>query len=152
LHALLERVAGGWIVQDLGSRNGTFVNGVRVTGPRALRGGDELRIGVTRLLFQLVEPPEELTSTTPLAKAPSLTPREHDALVALCRPILVDGLMSQPASVLQIAKTLVVTESAAKKLLARLYDRFELQGDDRRRGRLAMHALQSGAVSTADLR
>ena len=152
LHALVERVAGGWIVSDLGSRNGTFVNGVRVTGPRALKTGDELRIGLTRLVFVTAEAPEELTVTTPLQKAPTMTPRERDALVALCTPILQGGLMEEPASVKDIAEALVVTESAAKKLLVRLYDRFELQDDDRRRGRLAMHAMQTGAVSIADVR
>lgn len=39
----------GWqiFVEDLGSTNGTWVNGQRIYGPRELRIGDELRIGRT---------------------------------------------------------------------------------------------------------
>jgi S1-C subfamily serine protease len=44
-HAELRREAGGWSVQDLGSRNGTFVNGVRAEGPVWLEPGDVIRFG-----------------------------------------------------------------------------------------------------------
>ena len=43
-HGRLEQSAGGWIYQDLGSSNGTFVNGERVQ-QAVLRDGDVLRIG-----------------------------------------------------------------------------------------------------------
>jgi len=43
-HAELRRLGDGWLVVDRGSRNGTFVNGVRVQ--RAHVGdGDEIRLG-----------------------------------------------------------------------------------------------------------
>ena len=35
------------IVEDLGSTNGTFVNGQPVEGPRAVRPGDKIRVGLT---------------------------------------------------------------------------------------------------------
>ncbi|MEX2530021.1 MAG: FHA domain-containing protein [Gemmatimonadota bacterium] len=44
-HAELRREAGGWSVRDLGSRNGTFVNGVRAEGPVRLEPGDVIRFG-----------------------------------------------------------------------------------------------------------
>jgi pSer/pThr/pTyr-binding forkhead associated (FHA) protein len=44
-HARLSRGPdGGWTLTDLGSTNGTFVNGVRVRVAR-LRDGDEIRVG-----------------------------------------------------------------------------------------------------------
>jgi adenylate cyclase len=43
--------ASFWIV-DLGSANGTFVNGIAVTAARALRHGDQLRFGNAVLLFE----------------------------------------------------------------------------------------------------
>ncbi len=41
------RLEGGWpVLQDLGSTNGTFVNGNRITAPQRLRDGDLVRCGV----------------------------------------------------------------------------------------------------------
>ncbi len=44
-HAELRRTPGGWEVRDLGSLNGTRVNGWRVPSRAAVRAGDELRLG-----------------------------------------------------------------------------------------------------------
>lgn len=46
-HARLEHVEGTWEfrIADLASRNGTWVNGVRVREPVTLRGGDVIRLG-----------------------------------------------------------------------------------------------------------
>ena len=52
LHAVLERFAAGWCVTDLGSSNGTFLNGERIWAQQRLRHGDEVRVGRTRLLFR----------------------------------------------------------------------------------------------------
>ena len=50
LHAVIECVGSHWTVVDDGmSRNGTFVNGERITGRRRLRQGDSIRIGGTLL-------------------------------------------------------------------------------------------------------
>jgi pSer/pThr/pTyr-binding forkhead associated (FHA) protein len=38
---------GGWKVRDLGSTNGTYLNGAKVTQPMPLSNGDQLRIGKT---------------------------------------------------------------------------------------------------------
>jgi len=46
-HAALEQEGEGWVLTDLGSRNGTYVNGVRVEGKQALQNGD--RITASRL-------------------------------------------------------------------------------------------------------
>jgi len=49
LHCALERQAGGWRVLDLGSKNGTRVNGGRVDAAE-LRAGSVLEVGRVRLL------------------------------------------------------------------------------------------------------
>jgi hypothetical protein len=50
-HAIVEVREGEALVRDLGSTNGTYVNGRRIeTG--TLRNGDELRFGNTRMLFE----------------------------------------------------------------------------------------------------
>ena len=48
-HARFEARSDGVWVEDLGSTNGTFVNGARVTTPRRLDGGDVVRVGQTEL-------------------------------------------------------------------------------------------------------
>jgi len=50
-HASIERMpAGGFLLRDLGSSNGTFVNGRRVKELK-LREGDEISLGNSRLIF-----------------------------------------------------------------------------------------------------
>jgi pSer/pThr/pTyr-binding forkhead associated (FHA) protein len=48
-HALLRPVDGAIELVDLGSADGTWVDGVRLTGPRRLTGGEEVRLGSTVL-------------------------------------------------------------------------------------------------------
>jgi hypothetical protein len=44
-HARIAWTGTEYIVEDLGSTNGTFVNGERVVGPHALQSGDRLQLG-----------------------------------------------------------------------------------------------------------
>lgn len=48
-HAQVLPGEDGWVVRDLGSTNGTFLNGAKVTQPTTLAAGDHLRIGKTRI-------------------------------------------------------------------------------------------------------
>ncbi len=48
-HARLTPADGHWWIEDLGSRNGTFVDDERLTTPRELNVGDIVRIGQTTL-------------------------------------------------------------------------------------------------------
>ena len=54
-HACLLVGEGRWWVDDLGSTNGTFVNGARIDRPTPLSDGDEIRFGRVRTRFT-VEP------------------------------------------------------------------------------------------------
>ncbi len=40
---------GGWTVRDLGSTNGTYLNGAKVTQPTPISTGDQIRLGKTRV-------------------------------------------------------------------------------------------------------
>ena len=50
-HCVVERQGGGIVLRDLGSMNGTFIQGERVQGIRMLRHGDEIRMGNTTLRY-----------------------------------------------------------------------------------------------------
>lgn len=71
-HAELQRTPAGWVVRDLGSTNGTFLNGQPLDAEVLLQGGDELAIGQTVLLFEAPEEPLPGTVEMPLpSSAPS---------------------------------------------------------------------------------
>jgi hypothetical protein len=150
VHAVLERFGDTWCVRDLGSRNGTFVNGGRIIGEHALRSGDEILLGRLRLLFH---GPSRGAETAAIAQPPPLTARERDVLLALCRPLLTGDTFTEPASIRAIAAELVVSEAAVKQHLSRLYDKFDVGSHgERRRVQLANAAVARGAVNLGDLR
>jgi DNA-binding CsgD family transcriptional regulator len=152
LHAVMEPVGQGWYVRDLGSRNGTYVNGERILAQRAVHPGDEIRVGQTRLRVREDDRQDAWGVTVTADGPPPLTRRERDALIALCRPLLAGGAFREPASTREIAAELVVSEAAVKQHLAHLYDKFGLyDGAERRRVRLANEALARGVVTVADL-
>jgi pSer/pThr/pTyr-binding forkhead associated (FHA) protein len=153
VHAVLERLAGAWSVRDVSSRNGTFVNGNRVSGEARLGAGDELRIGRTRIVLRAERTADDPGMTEAQAPPPQLTPRERDVLIALFRPMTGSEMFTEPASTRQIAQALWVSEAAVKQHLMRLYDKFGVAGDgERRRTRLANEALRRGAITLAEVR
>ena len=50
--AEIRQEGGAWLVRDLGSSNGTFLNGQRVTAERPLHPGDEISFGKFSILFE----------------------------------------------------------------------------------------------------
>jgi pSer/pThr/pTyr-binding forkhead associated (FHA) protein len=157
LHAIIENHGSAWSIRDVGSRNGTYINGEKIDTERVLRSGDELRLGKSRLVFLVAreadEPADEAT-IVPVATQlpPRLTRREFDVLVVLCRPLVSDDPFPEPASVRRMASELFVTEAAVKQHLQNLYDKFSIPTEGDRRVRLANEALRRGAVTIAQLR
>jgi pSer/pThr/pTyr-binding forkhead associated (FHA) protein len=156
LHAELEHVGNHWVLADHGlSTNGTFLNGERLHGEKALHDGDTLRVGATQLLFRS---PGELPAarTRPALGAPvaeTLTPTQRAVLVALCRPYKGGSPFATPASNLQIADEVSLSVARVK---AHLHDLFERLGVDdlpqnAKRVKLVEVAIQTGAVNTREL-
>ena len=157
LHAELRRTGGRWLVVDDGlSRNGTFVNDERVMGRRRLRDGDQLRLGRTLLIFR--SPAARARKTTALdsesRKHPELTPAQQRVLIALCRPFGQADAFARPATNQQIGDELHLTVAAVKTHLRILFQRFGLDDlpQNEKRAELVRQALETGAVSSADLR
>src|SRR5207245_6592392 len=59
-HAFLRRVDGRYLLSDVGSQNGTFVNGKQVHAPSALQSGDRIRVGTTQFIFHVDTPSDTL--------------------------------------------------------------------------------------------
>jgi pSer/pThr/pTyr-binding forkhead associated (FHA) protein len=52
------------VLTDLASKNGTFVNGVRVSGPASLVDGDEVRLGLVSFVYRAPRSAGETTTNT----------------------------------------------------------------------------------------
>ncbi|HYK83305.1 MAG TPA: FHA domain-containing protein [Gemmatimonadales bacterium] len=72
VHAELRYAADEWRLTDLASRNGTFVNGRRLTTPTALRVGDVIALGASGPRLSVVA----------VSDAPALTVPEHPAIAS----------------------------------------------------------------------
>lgn len=75
-HAAVELTADGARVTDLGSSNGTYVNGRRIEGPEDLVTGDEIAVGHTRLKLGRVQEARPAPASTELAPSKADPPPE----------------------------------------------------------------------------
>jgi pSer/pThr/pTyr-binding forkhead associated (FHA) protein len=65
-HARIQRTSGGdYVIHDLLSMNGTFVNGERIRGSRHLVDGDRIDVGTTTLIAHLPERADVATGSRP---------------------------------------------------------------------------------------
>lgn len=145
LHAMVERVADGWVLRDLGSANGTLHNGAPLRSDVALRDGDEIIVGDTRIVARL-ETTERTTHVEVRKPPPRLTPREQEVLEALCGNHDADQPFPEPASLAEMSRALFISEDGVKKLLVRLYEKFDIEPGPGRKGHLARAAIVTGAV------
>jgi pSer/pThr/pTyr-binding forkhead associated (FHA) protein len=78
LHAQVTLDGPGAVVEDLGSRNGTYVNGERIHGPVRLEPGDQLQLGVSlvelRSAGQIAERPSAVHPVPPTLAVPARPP------------------------------------------------------------------------------
>jgi predicted component of type VI protein secretion system len=76
-HARVSRQGLDVTIEDLGSSNGTFVNGERLGTPRVLRDQDLVRLGSVEIRFLAAKPEAAADATialTPTAPAPPAAP------------------------------------------------------------------------------
>src|SRR3954462_4657677 len=161
LHAELQCIAGEgtgsgeWPVSDDGlSRNGTYVNGSRVSGRHRLRDGDVIRVGQTSIAYK--RPAAEDSQPTQIAgerlTLGDLPPTQRQVLVALARPYKHNEF-AVPATNQDIADELHLSVDAVKSHLRSLFQRFGIEPlpQNQKRSRLVAEALQSGVLATRDL-
>jgi hypothetical protein len=155
IHAELERLGSGWALIDDGlSRNGTFVNGERITGRRRLRDGDVVRLGRTLIAFRWEQADSSRTTVTrPVGPEATLTNSQRRVLIALCRPSKAGSGFAVPATNKQIADEISLSIDGVKSHLTALFNKFGLDElpPNQKRATLAQIAMQSGVVSEQDL-
>jgi pSer/pThr/pTyr-binding forkhead associated (FHA) protein len=128
-HAELSRRDGQWILVDLESRNGTFVNGRRV-GRHPLRDGDRIEFGGTVLTFGSQQD-ANATEVASVDCAPTvgLSEREHQIL-----DLVAQGLTDR-----DIGEQLFISISTVRSHLDRIKEKTGL----RRRAELTRYALRT---------
>lgn len=62
-HAEIRPDNGSWLLVDLHSSNGTYLNGQRILGPTLLKHGDQIRVGSTLMVFGGQDVPDAPTRT-----------------------------------------------------------------------------------------
>jgi ABC-type multidrug transport system ATPase subunit/pSer/pThr/pTyr-binding forkhead associated (FHA) protein len=90
-HAVVDRSPDGDLIRDLGSVNGTFVNGEQIDGPHPLRSGDTVVIGSTSLTWD----GQILATRRP---APFALQARHLSVCVGDRTLLDDVSLSVPTS------------------------------------------------------
>ena len=126
-HALIrEEGKRRYVIADLGSSNGTFVNGERIQLPSPLYNGDRLRIGAAELQFVAPLAIREDAVAESLQDTLGLTetldrggPEARPSLVAASAPMLEALELAQRASESPIPVTIQGETGTGKELLAR---------------------------------
>jgi pSer/pThr/pTyr-binding forkhead associated (FHA) protein len=156
LHAQLEMAGDECTLVDDGlSRNGSFVNGERVSGRRHLRDGDVVRFGQTLVLYR--KPGEGGAESTALSSdaltAAGVSPGQRRVLVALCRPFKDGAAFATPATNQEIAGELHLSVDAVKTHLRALFEKFGVEElpQNQKRVALVQRALQSGLINEREL-
>jgi hypothetical protein len=98
-HARISREAtGDYAIEDLGSSNGTFVNGLRIQSPRLLALEDSIEVGATTLLVKAIVRPEP--AQTPAGASPPAPDRHSPTVFAhntVVPPAVAPAQPSAPA-------------------------------------------------------
>ena len=81
---IARRTEGEWEIEDLDSRNGTFVNGSRLEQPALLAAGDAIEVGTTKLVVQVSAPtkPSAVGSAPPEPPTSDAPPPEPHRLAS----------------------------------------------------------------------
>lgn len=154
-HALLEPVGEDWTLVDDGlSRNGSYVNGDRITGRHRLGNRDRMCFGNTHVHFHALTTAEGSESTARPQGAPGQIPLseiQRKLLIALCRPI-VEATSTTPATNPQIAAEVHMSIDRVKAHMRDLFARFGLGElpQNEKRSRLVVTVLGSGLLAKHD--
>lgn len=97
-HCVVERHGDSYVLRDLGSMNGTFLNGARIDGETQLEHGDEITIGAIRVTFEDPDRAGEVAASDLAFRELSALARGRAAASAPLPGIPVGKLRPQPGA------------------------------------------------------
>jgi MoxR-like ATPase len=120
-HAELTENDGVWSVRDLGSMNGTRVNGERIEWPRVLRVGDKIKIASDEMIFEVdtIEKPSTQKSGAPTVNIETAAPDIAEDTAAQLRVLIprLEGVVEE------IGKAIVGQKEIVNSLMLALVSR-----------------------------
>lgn len=135
-HARISWQSGSYYVEDLGSTNGTFLNGALVSSPQPLHPGDSIGVGQTMLVFQM-QPgamptqPAAVPSYSapspppPAAAAPAERKGRSRCLLWGCGCLILLGLLVVAA----VAAALIIAPDQIEEILNNILNSLGFQVD-----------------------
>ena len=122
--AEIQQEGDHWVVRDIGSSNGTFVNGERLAGDRPLKAGDEISIGQFSLFFERglatfqPRPREAPAKEAPRPAGPAPRPAGHGDATQFMAPEDIEKVQREGAQKRQAHLIWEVGPSRATHYLA----------------------------------
>jgi len=118
-HVRFAREGDSWTIEDLGSSNGTLLNGARLQGKRGIEAGDIVRMGEIELLYEHVESASGLVGAEFEAEA-AVSPKTNfqytDLHAILARSKGASTVFGRPAGVRPISDALTALLKVGREL------------------------------------
>jgi pSer/pThr/pTyr-binding forkhead associated (FHA) protein len=144
-HAVVRSVGGKLEVADLGSKNGTYVNGKRIEGAHPVDEGDVIKIGTDAIEVAKMsaQDPQQLRMATEPGRVPGSASLEGDTTVNLGRSLeLAETIASVAPEERQASIALEVLN-----ILTELQSESRMEGSDRRRASDLLDKLKGWALA-----
>jgi hypothetical protein len=143
-HAVVRSAGGRLEVSDLGSKNGTYVNGTRIQGAVPIDVGDVIKIGTDVLEVARIsaQDPQQLRMATEPGRAPGQD-LDGDTTVNLGRSVELAETIVTAAPV----ERRPVVASDVMDILSELHAEGRLDASERQRARAVLEALRGWGLS-----
>ena len=135
VHAIFMRRGGVFLLEDLGSHNGTYVNDERLHAVRQLHHGDRIGIGKSRVLFE--DPTQITDDVTQVSDGSAFAGATFTQ-----RQVQVLRLMARGLSNKQIGERLFVSERTVKAYVSSIFEKLQVQ----KRAAAVASALRLGLI------
>ncbi|HEX8096857.1 MAG TPA: FHA domain-containing protein, partial [Pyrinomonadaceae bacterium] len=125
-HAVVRRRSDQYEVVDLGSFNGTLINGRRITAPTLLYDGDQIQLGVGGPTLRFIDPAHPAPTGVPavaVASAPEPRPPVADILESLAEVAGLPTIAVRAGSGTPQARAMAVGNSQPQLLIRRAFDK-----------------------------